>query len=74
MIQFILFIVYLALCYWVASQARNTRAGLIGTFLLCMLATPLLTFIFFYVFQSTADIALIETADQPQTVTITPVK
>ena len=74
MIQFILLIVYLALCYWVASQARNTRAGLIGTFLLCMLATPLLTFIFFYVFQRAPEATLIEAVDQPQTVTITPVK
>ena len=73
MIQLIVLIVYLALSYWVARQASSTRAGAIGTFLLCLLTTPVLTYIFFYVFQAHAA-AVTEVVEQPQTVTITPVK
>ena len=75
MIQLIVLIVYLALSYWVARQASSTRAGAIGTFLLCLLTTPVLNYIFFYVFQAHAAAAAVtEVVEQPQTVTITPVK
>lgn len=50
MAQLIFLIIYLGLCYWVALQGTHTRAGMIGTLLLSVLVTPVLSFIFLYAF------------------------
>lgn len=64
MVMFVLAIVYLVLSYWVATQARNTRAGFIGTLLLSLLITPFVSFIFLCAF-SAAELKFVE-AHAPQ--------
>ena len=68
MITIILAILYLVLSYWVAVQARNTRAGFLGTFLLSLIVTPIVSFVFLYAF-SEEDINFREVMPRKQAAT-----
>jgi hypothetical protein len=48
--EVLLFFFYIGLCLTVAILGRHTRIGYWGTFLVSMLATPFLVFMFLFFF------------------------
>jgi hypothetical protein len=50
MIQIIMLLVYVGICYWVGLRGAATRAGFLGTMLLSLLVTPVMIFILLYAF------------------------
>jgi hypothetical protein len=54
--EVLLSLLYVALCLIVAILGRHTRIGYWGTFLVSMLATPFLVFVFLFFFSPRAPV------------------